>query len=315
MPGEDKYHGVLLLDKPAGISSHDAVMALRRILNQRSIGHTGTLDPLAEGLLIICLGKATKIARFISELNKTYEAEIFLGIKSATYDAEGVDYNSPSSEIPDLKTTDLEVLLDSFKGVIRQKVPAYSAVKIDGKRLYQHARRGQTVETPQRMIEIYDIKLLAYRKPRVNISISCSSGTYIRTLAHDIGEALGCGAHLSALKRVMVGKFKINRALTLDDAAERHRKNEMFEYLLSYDKALDYSAIKITDEFSRAVVNGRFLKWQDVVSVEGDFSRGDKVLLKNSRGEVLAVGTAAVDSNDFKSRKGKLLFNYLRVLN
>ena len=137
MPVEDRYNGVLLLNKPSGISSHDAVMELRRILKQRGIGHTGTLDPLAEGLLVICLGRATKIARFISERDKTYEAEIYFGIRTDTYDAEGVEYNDSAGKVPEISEKDLETLINEFRGEITQKVPAYSAVRIDGKRLYQ----------------------------------------------------------------------------------------------------------------------------------------------------------------------------------
>ncbi|MBN1211479.1 MAG: tRNA pseudouridine(55) synthase TruB [candidate division Zixibacteria bacterium] len=315
MPADDRYNGVLLLNKPSGISSHDAVMELRRILNQRGIGHTGTLDPLAEGLLVICLGSATKIARFISETDKTYEAEIYLGVRSDTYDAEGADYTAPARHVPDLSDDDLETLLVEFRGEINQKVPAYSAVRIDGKRLYQKARRGQPVERPKRTIKIHDIKLLDYRNPKIRISVTCSQGTYIRTLANDIGEKVGCGAHLSALKRTAVGKFTCDRALTLEETTRYCRTDKLEQHILPIDRALDFSAIKITDEFSRAVVNGRFLSWDDVTGVEGSFSSGDKVLLKNNRGGVLAIGTARVDSEDFKTQKGDQLFNYIRVLN
>jgi len=312
---EDRYNGVLLLNKPSGISSHDAVMELRRIVKQRSIGHTGTLDPLAEGLLVICLGRATKIARFISEADKTYEAEVYLGISSDTYDAEGADYEAPARAVPELSDKDFEKLLDEFRGEINQKVPAFSAVRIDGKRLYQQARRGQPVERPERTIKIHDIKLLDYRKPKIKIAVTCSRGTYIRTLAYDIGEKIGCGAHLSALKRTVVGKFTCDRALTLEETARYCGVNKMEQHILPIDQALDFGAIKITDEFSRAVVNGRFLSWRDVTGVEGNFSCGDNVLLKNDRGIVLAIGTAQVNSEDFKTQKGDQLFNYIRVLN
>ncbi|MFZ5981762.1 MAG: tRNA pseudouridine(55) synthase TruB [Candidatus Zixiibacteriota bacterium] len=315
MAGRDLYNGVLLLNKPSGISSHDAVLRLRNILKQQGIGHTGTLDPLAEGLLIICLGRATKIAQYISEQDKIYEAEVHLGIRSTTYDAEGADFSKTPTPIPDLSDDRLNSLLMKFIGEITQQVPAFSAVKIDGKPLYTRARRGETFELPERQVQIYDIKLLAFEKPLLTIAVTCTRGTYIRTLADDIGREIGCGAFLSSLRRTAVGKFRLAEALTLEDVDRYIKLNKFEPHLQSIENVLDYSAIKITDDFSRFVINGRYLNWQDVTGFEGRFSAGDRVLLKDSRGAALAIGIAGVGSDEFETRKDNQLFNYIRVLN
>jgi len=311
----DLYNGVLLLNKPSGISSHDAVLRLRKILKQRGIGHTGTLDPLAEGLLIICLGRATKIAQYISDLDKVYEAEIHLGVRSTTFDAEGADLEKTPADVPDLDDEELNVLLDNFKGEIIQQVPAYSAVKIDGKPLYARARMGESFTRPERQVKIFDIKLIGFQKPLLTISVTCSKGTYIRTLADDIGRGIGCGAFLSSLRRTAVGKFKLTESLTLNDVERYIRLNKFETHLLPIENVLEYSAIKITDDFSHYVINGRYLNWQDVTGFEGRFSAGDRVLLKNSRGDILAIGIAGINSDEFEDQKDNQLFNYIRVLN
>ena len=315
MGTRDLYNGVLLLNKPSGISSHDAVLRLRKILKQRGIGHTGTLDPLAEGLLIICLGRATKIAQYISDLDKVYEAEIHLGIRSTTFDAEGADLSRTPAAVPDMDDDRLKTLLDKFTGEITQQVPAFSPVKIDGKPLYTRARRGEAFDRPERQVKIFDIELVGFEKPLLTIAVTCSKGTYIRTLADDIGREIGCGAFLSSLRRTAVGKFKLNEALTLEDVERYVRSNRFESHLLPIENVLDYSAIKITDDFSRYVINGRYLNRQDVTGFEGRFSAGDRVLLKNSRGAVLAIGIAGVGSDEFEDLKDNQLFNYIRVLN
>jgi tRNA pseudouridine55 synthase len=311
---ENRYNGVLLYNKPSGISSHDAVLDIRRTINQRRVGHTGTLDPRAEGLLVICLGQATKIAQFLSDCDKTYEAEIRLGQKSVTYDSEGITENQPAEIVPELAEYEIVELLAEYKGIVKQKVPAYSAVKVGGQRLYNLARSGVQVEPLEREIEIKQIELLGYSKPRLRLWINCSRGTYIRSLAHDLGEKIGCGGYLSWLRRTSVGTFNLSAALTLTDVKHYHEEGTLDKHLLGYEDVLLYSAIIVTDEFKRQVVIGKALGLREVVELKGDFSAGERVLLKAKDGHVLAVGKAEVSSDAFGSGPNKRLFNYIRVL-
>lgn len=316
MAGRNSYYnGVLLFDKPVGPSSHEAVMDIRRTIGQRRVGHTGTLDPLAEGLLVICLGKATKIAQFLFGYDKTYEAEICLGRRSTTYDREGVDLDHGVLPVPDLNKDKLQWLLSQYEGRLIQKVPAYSAVKVDGRRLYRLTRNGVVVNPPERGIEIREILFLNYHKPYLRLRITCSSGTYIRSLADDFGEKLGCGAYLSGLRRTAVGEFHVQRAMILDDIRRHHEAETLHEQLLPYEAVLSYSAITVCDDFKDSVICGKELTSGDVLDMERSFTVGDRVLLKDTDGHVLAVGTAEAAPEAFADGRGQKLFSYIRVLN
>ncbi len=210
--------GFLLVDKPAGISSFGVVAKVRGILragtgHKIKIGHTGTLDPAATGLMILVLGKYTKRAGEFSKLDKTYEAELTLGKTSSTGDSEGKITIKGGQEPTKVA---LQAILSQFEGEISQTPPIYSAIKINGQRAYKLARKGLTPKMELREITVYRLQLTDYSYPKVNIVTEVSSGTYIRTLAEDIGEALGTGAYMSALRRTQVGKFKLADALTLD---------------------------------------------------------------------------------------------------
>jgi len=311
----DTYHGVLLVNKPTGMTSHDVVQRVRRIAHQRRVGHTGTLDPLAEGLLILCLGRATKVAQHLSGCDKDYRAKIRLGRESMTYDAEGVEPDSPDHPVPDLSRMELLRLLGSYLGKSRQQVPAYSAVKVRGKRLYRLARRGETVDLPERDIEISRIELLAYKPPFLDLEVSCSAGTYIRSLAHDIGRRLGCGGYLASLLRTSVGSLRLSDAVTLEAAADAARTGSLAGHVRSIEAVLPLAAVKVTDRFAPLVIHGRTLAREDVVGIEGDFDAGDNIVLKDLSGTILAVGTAGTDSSHFNSADGLTLFRYSRVLN
>jgi len=315
MNQSDRFHGVLLLDKPFGISSHDAILDVRRMTKQRSIGHCGTLDPLATGLLVLCLGRATKVSRFLTDRDKTYEAEIHLGLTSTTYDSEGVDPDATPHEIPSLSQADVHSLLSEFQGTFLQKVPAYSSVHVNGTRLYKLARRGEVVETPERKVTISHIELLRYEEPFLRIRVECGKGTYIRTLAHVIGERVGCGGYLSGLKRLTTGNLSVDNALSLQQVAEHIDQGDFKDHLLPIDDVLDYAAITVTEEFSRIVVNGPPLQRRDIVSMTGEFSAGDGILLRNKTGAVLAIGTAGTHSDEFAREDENHLFRYVRVLN
>ncbi len=210
-------HGFLLIDKPLGPTSHDMVAQVRRALHERGVGHLGTLDPAASGLLVLAVGaKALKTVELFTQLPKEYVAEVRLGTVSSTYDSQGAlekVKRKPGWEVPDaLKLRD--VLKQHFTGDIAQVPPAYSAVHIDGERAYDLARAGKEVSMPERQVHIEDCEILSYDFPTVTLRVACGSGTYIRSLAHDLGERLGCGGYLSALRRTRVGEWTVDFAIT-----------------------------------------------------------------------------------------------------
>ncbi len=310
----DRFHGILLLDKPSGMSSHDVVDRLRRIINQRSVGHVGTLDPAAEGLLLLCLGKATKVARFLSGLDKTYEAQITLGLESKTYDAEGIDPAAVAKPVPPLDDKTIADLLAKFTGKIQQKVPAYSAVHVDGERLYKLARAGQTVELPEREVEIYKLELMSFQSNKLQLRVSCSKGTYIRSLAHDIGQQIGCGGYLSHLKRTTIGPHTSQLAFTIEAIDELNKNDQLETKLLPIEQVLDFGKVTISDDGCRYVKNGRQPRPEDILAIEGDFQAGDRILLKDGRGMVLAVGMATIASSGFKAAGSDAIIQFDRVL-
>jgi tRNA pseudouridine55 synthase len=212
--------GVLLLDKPVGMTSNAALQLARRLFNAEKAGHTGTLDPLASGLLPLTFGEATKFSQMLLDADKEYEANIRLGIRTATGDAEGAVLELPPGKIPsawwDIEESDVLETLTGFTGEIEQIPPMYSALKRDGKPLYEYARAGVEFERAPRRVTISAITLLAFAGGHLHIRVACGKGTYIRSLAIDIGEALGCGAHLSALRRTRTGAFDLAASVTLE---------------------------------------------------------------------------------------------------
>lgn len=215
-PKED----IILIDKPAGLSSFGVVARVRRRLSEQAgkkikVGHTGTLDPFATGLLILLANKATKLSNQFLKLDKWYEATICLGKTSTTGDPEGEITEQNTEKVPTLE--EVKAVVNQFVGQITQIVPAFSAVKINGQRAYQLARRGEAVSMPTRQIEIYSLEILSYNYPELIIRTHVSSGTYIRTLGEDIGKALGVGAYLTSLRRTQVGDYQIKNAVKLSD--------------------------------------------------------------------------------------------------
>jgi tRNA pseudouridine55 synthase len=206
--------GILVVNKPQGWTSHDVVGRIRRLTHQKRVGHAGTLDPMATGVLLVCLGRATRVAEYLMDSDKTYRAVVRLGVETDTYDAEG---QVVATHPVNVDKSDFRTALAHFVGEIDQVPPMYSALKRDGKPLYKLARQGIKVEREPRRIRIHDIALRAWQPPDATIDVRCSSGTYIRSLAHDIGAALGCGAHLIALTRLASGSFTLDDAVTLED--------------------------------------------------------------------------------------------------
>lgn len=237
--------GVLLLDKPAGFSSNDALIKAKRLLNAKKAGHTGTLDPFATGLLPLCFGEATKFAQDLLDADKTYEAVVHLGIRTATGDTEGemLDQREVAAT-----RQQIDAVLAQFRGEIEQVPPMHSALKRDGKPLYEYAREGITLEREARRVTIHALELLAYETPYLKLRVSCSKGTYIRVLGEDIGTALGCGAHLQSLRRTRVGDLMLDPCMTLDalaavDEAVRVRMLAPVDALLSSFPAIHLPAL------------------------------------------------------------------------
>jgi len=211
--------GALLVDKPEGPTSHDVVKWARRSLGVRKIGHTGTLDPFASGLLILLIGPATRLAEYLSALPKQYEARARLGIRTDTHDATGNTVSvQDHGRVP--TRDEIEAELATFKGRGQQIPPQFSAKKIGGERMYRKARRGDTVHLPPVDVEIFDIRLTAYEPPEIGFAMTCSSGTYVRAVARDLGEGLGIGAHLTALRRTAIGAFSVDHAVPGDALRE-----------------------------------------------------------------------------------------------
>lgn len=206
--------GVLLVDKPGDHTSHDVVARLRRKLNMKRIGHAGTLDPMATGLMILLIGKATKISQYLISLDKEYEGTVELGKVTDSQDADGEVLET--RPVPPLGEADVKKAMSGFLGDQYQMPPMYSAIKIDGVPLYKNARKGVEVEREPRFIRVSSFELTGFALPRFDFRLRCSKGTYVRTIAHDLGQKLGCGAHLSALRRTATDKFNLSQALTLD---------------------------------------------------------------------------------------------------
>lgn len=207
--------GLLVVDKPPGITSHDVVQRVRRWVKQRRVGHLGTLDPLATGVLPLALGEATKLSQLLTHGRKVYRGEILLGIETTTYDREGEQVSHVEGPWPARDA--LEKALEPFRGAIEQVPPPYSALKRGGEAAYRRARRGEDVQLEPRPVSIYRLELTGYEPPRLAVEVECSAGTYLRSLAHDLGQSLGTGGHLSSLCRTRSGPFLIEQAVALDD--------------------------------------------------------------------------------------------------
>jgi len=213
-----EMEGVLLVDKPKGLTSHDVVYRLRRKLSMKKIGHAGTLDPMATGLLIMLIGKATRISQYLMSSDKVYEGEATLGIVTDSQDAEGEVMET--RPVPELTEAQVREVMKGFLGDQYQTPPMHSAIKIGGVPLYKMARKGEEVEREPRFIRVMALELTSFALPKLTFTLHCTKGTYVRTIAHDLGQKLGCGAHLSALRRTASGKFNLSQGLTLEQIEE-----------------------------------------------------------------------------------------------
>jgi tRNA pseudouridine55 synthase len=306
--------GVLLVNKPTGMTSHDVIDQLRRILDTRRIGHTGTLDPGADGVLLICINQATKVAQYLTEMDKEYLAVVKLGVTTDTYDRAGRVVKT--EENLNVSLDEIRKVVLSFTGRIQQIPPAYSAIKQNGKRLYQLARAHKKVEARGREVEIKKLEILDIDIPWIHLKIACSKGTYIRSLAFDIGEKLGCGAHLFSLRRTRIGPFKWEDSLSLQKVTDIQDNGGIKSVLLSIEKALGHlPAVVVNTSFAKKVKDGIPLKSSAVVAVEGKINENQTITLKNEQNLVIAIGKALADTGNFLDLKyPNRLFEYLRVI-
>jgi len=251
-------HGVVLLDKPVGITSNAALQRVKRLLQARKAGHTGSLDPLASGLLPICLGEATKISAYLLDANKRYWVRVKLGVRTTTGDAEGEVISS--CPVHGITRADVERILERFLGKIEQIPPMYSALKWNGKRLYDLARAGTEVERKPRTVSIYSLALEHFEEQQIEFDVRCSKGTYIRTLAEDIGTALGVGAHVAGLRRTEVGPYALEAAVRMEqvEAATTPATNCTESLLLPVESALsDWPEVHLSDDAAYYVRMGQ----------------------------------------------------------
>lgn len=277
-------HGLLVVDKPGGVTSRTALDRCQRWFpRDTALGHTGTLDPLATGVLVVCVGRATRLAEYVQQMPKTYLATFQLGATSDSDDSDGTITAVDVTEPPE--RGQVEAALQGFVGTIEQVPPAYSAAKVTGRRAYALARRGHTPELAARAVTIHAIDILAYDYPRLDVRIHCGKGTYVRSLARDLGTRLGCGGHVTSLRRERVGPFTVNEAVTLEASAE-----EAHAHLQPLSAAVgELPAITLTAEEVVRLRHGQRLPRDDAAGTVAVFdSQGGLVAVARAEGGVLA---------------------------
>lgn len=252
--------GILIIHKATGMTSHDVVARIRKMLKQRRVGHAGTLDPAASGVLPICIGQGTRVAEYLSESGKAYQAEITFGVVTDTYDAEGEVLQT--TDISKLTRDAIMAALPHFLGAQMQIPPRYSAIKIQGQPAYKRMRAGEEIALEARPIHIYQLELLSWQPPILTVAIECSKGTYIRSLAYDLGAYLGCGAYLSALIRTRSGPFTLAESLTLEQLAALQAQGQIERALISADRALThYPALTLDAASAERVLHGNAFQY------------------------------------------------------
>lgn len=272
----DLVSGVLVVDKPIGLTSHDVVQIIRRGTGIRRAGHTGTLDPRASGVLVILIGPAVRLSEFVSASDKRYQATIRLGSSTDTYDGDG--QITSTSEIGDISEDEFDEVLQTFVGEMEQVPPPYSAVKVKGRKAYEIARKGEEVELEPRMVNVYSLEILEWAPPEAVIDVYCSSGTYVRSLANDLGKALGSGAHLVGLRRTKSGRFTLRDAVQLRRLQEAFDAGDWYRFLIPAAEALsDWPMIELDADAMELVRHGHRIPaeagakgWARGVSQQGD---------------------------------------------
>lgn len=287
--------GVIVVDKPVGLTSHDVVQIIRRGTGIRRAGHTGTLDPRASGVLVVLVGPAVRLSEYVSASDKRYQATIELGGSTETYDAEGT-VKRESDEPVDVSEEEFTELLNGYIGEIEQVPPPFSAVKMKGKKAYELAREGEEVELEPRMINVYNLEVLEWALPEVVIDVYCSSGTYVRSLAHDLGEALGIGAHLMGLRRTKSGQFTLRDAVSLRRLRDSFEAGDWAQFLIPASEALgDWPTLNLTADQLEKVRNGHR------IPVEDDSTGWARAL--SEQGDLVALVEVDEDTQEWQPRK------------
>ena len=294
-------HGVLNIKKEKGFTSHDVVAKLRGIVGQKKIGHTGTLDPDATGVLPVCLGKATKLCDMLTDKDKTYETVMLLGKVTDTQDISGQVLEE--KETSDLTEAEVIACIEDFVGDCMQVPPMYSALKVNGKKLYELARQGIEVERKARPIVIHSIHIIELDLPRVRMEVSCSKGTYIRTLCHDIGQQLGCGACMEELTRTKVSRFELADSYTLDEVRALKEEGKLEGILVPIDEMFDkYDVVTLKKEFAAFAYNGNMFMPKHLIE-RISFADGKKVRVYDEERHFIAIYTYDEQKHMFKNVK------------
>jgi len=292
--------GVVIVDKPAGITSHDAVDRVRKLLGERKAGHTGTLDPMATGVLAVCVGEATKIASFLTGDDKVYEATMRLGVRTDTLDMTG---QVLAEQQPRATEADVKAVLAAFVGTITQVPPQYSAVKVRGKALYKWARKGIRVEPPPREVQIREILLQGIELPRVRFTVTCSKGTYVRTLCADMGDRLGCGAALEQLRRTRSGIFRLQDAVRLDGESDDGIRARLEQGLIPMNRALPgLRDIVIPPLFEQKLAKGHQPDVEGLAALQiPSLAAADVVKFISEEGRLVALARMLVSAGEIPS--------------
>ncbi|MGH2496179.1 MAG: tRNA pseudouridine(55) synthase TruB [Ktedonobacteraceae bacterium] len=291
--------GILNINKPTGITSHDVVAKVRKLLKQRRVGHAGTLDPAASGVLPICAGQATRVAEYLSESGKAYQATIVFGAVTDTYDSEGTILRTASTQ--DLTRSKIETLLPNFLGEQLQVPPRYSAIKLQGQPAYKRARAGEEMVMEARPITIYQLEVIDWQPPTLTLAIECSKGTYIRSLAYDLGEQAGCGAYLGGLVRTRSGPFPLSESITLEQLAEAAAQGTVERFLHPADKAIEHYPALVLDEYmSERVRHG------NAFEVEGEpdaMSEKSLARVYDNKGQFVAIAEWIMEQQKWQPTK------------
>ena len=287
--------GIFNINKPTGMTSHDVVAIIRKHLKQKRVGHAGTLDPLASGVLPVCVGQATRVAEYLSESGKAYQAGIQFGTATDTYDAEGTIAATASTA--GLTLNIIEETIEQFRGPQMQYPPLYSAIKIEGQPAYKRARAGEAIVLEPRPIVIYALEILAWIPPRLTLAVECSKGTYIRSLAHDLGIQIGCYAYLESLIRTRSGPFTLADSITLEQFSDAVETNTIQDYSFPFDKALEqYPAIKLDTETEERAKHGTTFNY--AVANNAGIAR-----VYNSNGAFIAIAEWNEEQQGWKPKK------------
>lgn len=280
-------NGIINVYKEKGYTSHDVVAVLRKIAGQKKIGHTGTLDPDATGVLPVCLGRATKLCDLLTDRDKTYEAVLLLGKTTDTQDISGAILKEQPTD--HLNEAEVTKVIESFKGTYDQIPPMYSALKVNGKKLYELAREGKTVERKSRKVTIYQIHIKEIQLPRVRMEVTCSKGTYIRTLCHDIGNLLGTGGCMEELTRTKVGRFELKDSLKLEELRDLAQNGRLEDALIPLDQMFsELQSVVPAEKYIPKAYNGNDF-FRNQLSETGKFCYGEKVRVYDAKGHFIGI--------------------------